>query len=67
MITVETMYPKVEYKDVRKKISELIAGDPKKGTSDYDEFDMIGTLASAYEDIHYPIKYQSIVGAEYSR
>ena len=61
MTTVEAINTKAEYKTVLKKLDELITGDPKKEAPAYNELDMIGTLASAYEDIHYPIEYLSIL------
>lgn len=47
---------KADYKAALKRIDELIATHPKKGSMAYDELDVIGTLVSAYEDIHYPIE-----------
>lgn len=39
-----------------KRIDELIALDPKKGSAVFDELDVLSTLAEAYENIHYPIE-----------
>jgi HTH-type transcriptional regulator/antitoxin HigA len=55
MKTVKPVRTKADYKAALKRIDELIALNPKKGTAIYDELDVIGTLVSAYEDIHYPI------------
>ncbi len=55
MKTVKPVRTKAEYKVALARIEELIAFNPKKGTAEYDELDVIGTLVSAYEDIHYPI------------
>lgn len=55
MITVKPVRTKAEYKFALARIEELIALNPKKGTVEYDELDIIATLVSAYEDIHYPI------------
>jgi HTH-type transcriptional regulator / antitoxin HigA len=55
MKTIKPIRTKADYKAALKRIDELIATNPKSGTSAYDELDVIGTLVSAYEDIHYPI------------
>ncbi len=55
MKTIKPIRTKANYKAALKRIDELIATNPKSGTSAYDELDVIGTLVSAYEDIHYPI------------
>lgn len=64
MTTVETIDTKVEYKAALKKIDELIACNPGKRTLAYDELDVIGILASPYEDIHYPIEFRTIVNGK---
>jgi len=55
MKTIKPVRTKSDYKIALKRIEKLIASNPKKGTSAYDELDVIGTLVSAYENIHYPI------------
>ncbi len=55
-MTVKPIRTKADYKAALARIEVLIASHPKKGTSSYDELDVIGTLVSAYEDIHYPIE-----------
>jgi HTH-type transcriptional regulator/antitoxin HigA len=55
MKTIKPIRTKADYKNALQRIDELIASNPKKGSSAYDELDVIGTLVSAYEDIHYPI------------
>ncbi len=55
MKTIKPIRTKTDYKSALKRIDEIIAKNPKKGTYEYDELDVIGTLVSAYEDIHYPI------------
>lgn len=52
---IKPIRTKADYKATLERIEELIALNPKKGTSAYDELDIIGTLVSAYEDVHYPI------------
>ena len=45
------------------RIDELIAGDPKEGTPEFDELDVISTLVEAYENIHYQIEAPDAVAA----
>lgn len=61
MTTLEIIPTKAEYNFVLKKIDELIDVNSEKGTSIYDELDVIGILASPYEDIHYPSWFTTIV------
>ena len=63
MRTVKPVRTKADYKSALKRIDELIAMNPKKGTEIYDELDIIGTLVASYEDIHYPIHAPSAVEA----
>ena len=55
MKNIKPVRTKADYKSALKRIDELILMNPKKGTLIYDELDVLGTLVSAYEDIHYPI------------
>ncbi len=55
MKIVKPVRTKADYKAALARIEELIASNPKKGTGEYDELDIIGTLVAAYEDMHYPI------------
>ncbi|MEO5946091.1 MAG: transcriptional regulator [Chitinophagaceae bacterium] len=55
MYSIKPVRTKADYKTALARIEELIALNPKKGTSAYDELDVIGTLVAAYEDIHFPI------------
>jgi HTH-type transcriptional regulator/antitoxin HigA len=63
MKTIKPVRTKADYKTAMKRIDELIAKNPKKGTTEYDELDVIGTLVAAYEDIHYPIEAPNPVEA----
>ncbi len=63
MKTVKPIRTKADYKAALKRIDELIANNPKERTATYDELDVIGTLVSAYEDIHYPIEATNPVEA----
>lgn len=52
-----------DYRAAMKRIDVLIARDPKEGTREYDELDIISTLIEAYENIHYPIEAPNPVDA----
>jgi HTH-type transcriptional regulator/antitoxin HigA len=60
---IKPIRTKADYKAALERIEELIILNPKKGTTAYDELDVIGTLVSAYEDIHYPIDAPDAVEA----
>ncbi len=55
MISVTPIRTKKDYRAALERIDLLIKKNPKRGTAAYDELDVLGTLVSAYEDIHYPI------------
>ncbi len=55
MITITPIRTAKDYRAALKRINQLIAKNPKEGTAMYDELDVLGTLVSAYEDIHFPI------------
>jgi HTH-type transcriptional regulator/antitoxin HigA len=63
MNPIKPIRTKADYKAALNRIEELIALNPKKGAAVYDELDIIGTLVSAYEDIHYPIDAPDVVEA----
>jgi len=44
-----------DYKIALKRIEALILLNPKKGSKEYDELNMIGELVALYEEIHFPI------------
>jgi HTH-type transcriptional regulator/antitoxin HigA len=56
MKNIKPVRSKADYKAALKRIDELIVLNPKRGTTAFDELDILGTLVSAYEDIHYPIE-----------
>ncbi|MBI2968801.1 MAG: helix-turn-helix domain-containing protein [Bacteroidetes bacterium] len=45
-----------DYQSALKRIDELVVLNPKEGTKEFDELDIISTLVEAYEDLHYPIE-----------
>jgi len=63
MNAVKPIRTKSDYKAALKRIDEIILSNPKEGTNLYDELDVIGTLVSAYEDIHYVIDVPDPVDA----
>lgn len=63
MSHIKPIRTKTDYKAATKRIDELIALNPTKGTELYDELDVIGTLVAAYEDIHFPIEAPTAVEA----
>jgi HTH-type transcriptional regulator/antitoxin HigA len=63
MKTIKPIRTKTDYKNAMKRIDEIILKNPKKGTSIYDELDVLGTLVSAYEEIHFPIEAPDPVAA----
>lgn len=63
MKTIKPVRTKSDYNAAMSRIEELIAKNPKKGTDAYDELDILGTLVSAYEDIHFPIEAPDPVDA----
>jgi HTH-type transcriptional regulator / antitoxin HigA len=63
MKTIKPIRTKADYKAALDRIEALIAINPKKGTQSYDELDVLGTLVSAYEDIHFPIEAPDTVEA----
>jgi HTH-type transcriptional regulator / antitoxin HigA len=63
MILVTPIRTKKDHKAALKRIDQLIMKNPEEGTAAYDELDVLGTLVSAYEDIHFPIEAPSPVDA----
>lgn len=55
MKAVKPIRTKKVYSMALKRVDVLIQQKPKKGSDAYDELDVLGTLLSAYEDIHFPI------------
>lgn len=62
-MTIKPIRNEKDYRAAMKRIDVLIALDPKEGTQDYDELDIISTLVEAYENIHYPIEAPNPVEA----
>ncbi len=60
---IKPIKTKSDYKSALKRIDEIILQNPKSGTELYDELDVLGTLVSAYEDVHFPIEAPDVVEA----
>lgn len=56
MSTIKPIRTKKDYRAALKRIDMLIMRNPQQGSAAYDELDVLGTLVSAYEDIHFPIE-----------
>ena len=56
MIKVKPIRTKADYRSALRRIDELIESNPRKGSHEFDELDVLGTLVIAYEKIHYPIQ-----------
>lgn len=52
-----------DYRATMDRIDELISINPREGTKEFDELDVISTLVEAYENIHYPIEAPNAVEA----
>ncbi len=63
MNIIKPVRSKTDYNLAIKRIDELIDLNPKKGTPEFDELDIISTLVAAYEDIHFPIEAPDAVEA----
>ena len=53
---IRPIHTKADYKAALKVVSALIDADPKHGTPDGDQLEVLGTLVEAYEAKHYPIE-----------
>ena len=53
---IRPIHTKADYKAALKVVSALIDADPKLGTPDGDQLEVLGTLVEAYEAKHYPIE-----------
>ncbi len=63
MKTIKAIKTKADYKSALARIEELVSLNPKKGSAAYNELDVIGTLVSTYEGIHFQIEAPSSIVA----
>lgn len=54
-MNIRPIHTKADYRTVLKKVSALVDADPKRGTPQADELEVLGTLVQAYEAQHYPL------------
>ena len=55
-MNITPIHTKADYKAALKIVSTLIDLDPKRGTPEADELEILGALVSAYEAKHYPLE-----------
>jgi HTH-type transcriptional regulator/antitoxin HigA len=56
MKSIKPIRTKSDYKAALKRIDHLIQQNPRKGSEEFDELDVLGTLVYVYEELHYPIQ-----------
>ncbi len=54
-MNIRPIHTKADYKVALKQVSALVDADPKRGTPQADELEILGTLLMAYEAQHYPL------------
>ena len=52
-----------EYEAALKEIDTLIGNDPSIGTPEADRLELLALLVRAYEDIHYPLEFPTVIEA----
>ena len=55
VMNIKPIRTEKDYRAALKRMDEIIALDPKEGTTAFDELDLISTLVESYENIHYHI------------
>lgn len=55
-MNVKPIRTKKAYDEAMKRIYEIISLNPKPGTPEYDELDILSNLAWPYEEKHYPVE-----------
>jgi HTH-type transcriptional regulator / antitoxin HigA len=55
-MNIRPIHTKADYKAALKQVSALVDVDPKRGTPQADELEVLGTLLMAYEAQHYPLE-----------
>lgn len=55
-MNVKPIRTKKAYDEAMKRIYEIISLNPKPGTPEYDELDLLSNLAWPYEEKHYPVE-----------
>ena len=52
-----------EYEAALEEIGTLIGNDPLVGTPEADRLELLALLVKAYEDIHYPLEFPTVIEA----
>ncbi len=52
-----------EYEAAMEEIGTLIGSDPPTGTPEADRLELLALLIKAYEDIHYPLEFPTVIEA----
>jgi len=52
-----------EYEAALEEIGTLIGNDPPVGTPEADRLELLALLVKAYEDIHYPLEFPTVIEA----
>jgi HTH-type transcriptional regulator/antitoxin HigA len=53
----------VEYEAAQEEIGTLIGNDPPVGTPEANRLELLALLVKAYEDIHYPLEFPTVIEA----
>lgn len=52
---VKPIRTKMEHKEALLRIQELFDLEPKEGSAEFDELELLAMVVEEYEDIHYPV------------
>jgi len=52
-----------EYEAALEEIGTLIGNDPLVGTPEADRLELLALLVKAYEDMHYPLEFPTVIEA----
>ena len=52
---IRPIHTKADYRAALKEVSTLVDLDPKRGTPEADNLEVLGVLGQAYEAKHFPI------------
>jgi len=55
-MNIRPIHTKADYKAALKQVSALVDADPRRGTAEADELEVLGALLTAYETKHYPLE-----------
>ncbi|HRN37463.1 MAG TPA: hypothetical protein PLV70_05020 [Flavobacteriales bacterium] len=52
---VKPIRTKKEHKEALLRVQELFDLDPKEGTAQFDELELLAMVVEEYEDLHHPV------------